>query len=126
MKAYITTCCKNKLLNSEEIPAIKRYISTRINTIHKTSLNEKVPFFILSGKHGLLSPLDNIKWYDKILNEDEVTSMVKIVAEQINKLSVSSIIFFTNKKWTTYNEVIKQASLINNLKIEIKYSNYSD
>ena len=109
MKVYITICCKEKTTETNEIPAIERYISNRIDTIHSKSIDDNVDFFILSGKYGLLSPSDKIDWYDKLLMLEDIPKMTDKISRQLIENNVTEIILFANSDWKNYIDVISNS-----------------
>ena len=77
-----------------KIPSIERYNSSRINLIYEKSKKDKVPFVILSGKFGLLSPEEEIEWYDQKLNLSQSEELSEIVKNQIEKQKIKHFVFF--------------------------------
>ena len=94
MKVYCTYCSENKSKKMGKIPSIERYNSSRINLIYEKSKKDKVPFVILSGKFGLLSPEEEIEWYDQKLNLSQSEELSEIVKNQIEKQKIKHFVFF--------------------------------
>lgn len=109
MKAYITTCCKEKSKLLGEIPMMERYLSERIEEVYAKSTSDDVAFFVLSGQFGLLSPTHKIPWYDYILEEDAVEQMTTKVRHQLLVFGVTEVVLFAKEEWKTYVDVIEKA-----------------
>ena len=61
-------------------------------------------------------PEDQIPWYDKLLQEDEVNEIAEIVKAQLKKQCISPIVFFgedpkQNPTWGLYYSVIQMPLL---------------
>lgn len=95
MTALCTYCSYSKSLDPELIPAIKRYQSDRIERVHAAASSLKLPFFILSGKFGLLQPQQCIPYYDHLLTADEVPALAELVLRQIAENAVDGFLYFT-------------------------------
>jgi len=115
MKAYITTCCKEKSKFLGEIPMMERYISERIDSVHQKSISDDVAFFVLSGKFGLLSPTNKIPYYDLILEEKDINLMITKVRHQLLVFGITEATLFANPEWKTYVKVIEEACKISNI-----------
>ena len=76
MRYLCTICSKKKRLEAELMPARLRYLSSRISLLIEQSQISGIPLLILSGRYGLLSPDEQIPWYDHLLLEDEVMTLV--------------------------------------------------
>ena len=98
MKIICTTCSKEKVEESATLPAWKRYVSPRINSIREIAHASNLPFFILSGKMGLIHEDAHITYYDYILTESDVERLVPLVKEQIEKNKITHIIFYSKPK----------------------------
>jgi hypothetical protein len=94
-KALCTYCSAIKNDAEEPLPAIDRYISERIKSVHEQSEEQNCQMIILSGKFGLLRPGDPIPWYDHLLLPDEVDTMIKIVAGQIKAYGITELEYHT-------------------------------
>lgn len=91
--AVCTYCSAHKSDLPEHMPAIERYQSERIFSINRLASWLNVPFFILSGKFGLISAQEKIPWYDHLLSMEEVHDHVQLVTEQLKELEISDLIF---------------------------------
>lgn len=94
VKAFCTYCSASKSHAPEEIPAMKRYLSERILRVQQAASILGFPFFILSGKFGLLAPEDAIPYYDHLLAAREVRSLANLMAKQILARNIDGFVFF--------------------------------
>ena len=124
MKAYITTCCKEKSTILGEIPMLDRYISDRIDSVYKKSNIDNVAFFVLSGKFGLLAPSNKIPWYDKILEQEEVEEITSKVRHQLIVFGITEVELFANKEWANYVSAIEQACKSCSIKFTLNSAAY--
>ena len=127
MKVICTYCSesKNKLLVKS--PAIQIYKSLRISAIYKIANDLGVPFFILSGKHGLLKADELIYNYDYLLRPEKVNDHALKVAEQLKIKKIKNLIFFTKSisidlNIKPYLDCIKKAT--SEAKVVIELKNY--
>lgn len=95
MKAFCTYCSASKSQAPGEVPAIKRYFSERILKVQEAASILGFPFFILSGKFGLLAPDDTIPYYDHLLATGEVKSLANLIAKQMLVRNIDGFVFFT-------------------------------
>ncbi len=124
MPIYCTYCSADKDLSKNKIPAIKRYKSNRIKYINNTAKGLGLDFYILSGKFGILSPYEPIEHYDHLLQADEVPKHANKVAQQLQKIGIKDIVFFTrpiniDENLKPYIDCITIAANIVGAKIEI-------
>ena len=94
MKTYCTYCSAKKDNSSRELPALKRYKSNRITSIYDLAIKSKIPFYILSGKYGILHPEDTIPYYDTLLKPTKIIDHSNTVAKQLKNLGISELIFY--------------------------------
>lgn len=113
MEYICTTCCKEKRVDENPLPAIDRYLSPRIQFVFAESRRLNKPFIILSGKYGLLEADDKIPWYDKKLMAEEVDQLVPTLVAQLTQKGITKIIFCarprTTPGWEPYYEAIERA-----------------
>jgi len=95
MEVFCTYCSFSKSEEAGEIPAIRRYQSPRIVQVYSAANQLGIPFFIFSGKYGLISPSEPIPYYDHLLSPDEVPAMAETVAGQIGDFGITGIVYFT-------------------------------
>jgi hypothetical protein len=95
MTVFCTYCSCEKSREPGRIPAIERYKSERIQKVYRAACGLEVPFFILSGCFGLLSPNARIPYYDHLLQDHEVPEMAEKIAKQIRTRRIEGFVFFT-------------------------------
>ena len=115
MTIFCTNCSAAKDRSSGEIPAIKRYRSQRISSVHAAAMGLGLRFVIFSGEFGILQPEDPIPYYDHLLLPGEVTEHATLVASQLEALDISDLIFFcrpfsVDESARTYYDCLKQAA----------------
>ncbi|MCP4572869.1 MAG: hypothetical protein GY838_11000 [bacterium] len=91
----VTYCAADKDPAPGDLPAIRRYRSTRIEAVAALAGRRQAAFRILSGEFGLLAPEDSIPWYDHLLVAGEIDRLAGRVAAQIADLEPSRVVFFT-------------------------------
>ena len=126
MRAIITICSKNKDNAIGDIPAYLRYKSARIKRVTEIAKTANLPFFILSGKYGLIEYDKLIPFYDHLLQNKEINKIAKIVSTQIINNNISFIDFYAKPKlndWVVYYEVLEIAAKLANIKLNIFYLN---
>ena len=94
------------------LPASQRYIGEHIAKTEKIAKESALPFFILSGKYGLLPAGEKIQNYDYYLEMDAVDDLAKVVEAQLKEFDISEIAFYTEGKesWIPYETVLKKAT----------------
>lgn len=124
MHILLTTCCKEKDPAPGNLPAMKRYVSKRISDVYDESIKQNIPMRIFSGVYGLLKPDDLIPFYDHPLSLSEVSLLLPLALEQMQKDFVSQITFYTQPRqtpgWEPYFQVIEQACQALAIKLDIK------
>lgn len=95
MKAFCTYCSKTKSHDPGEIPAILRYQSDRIQKVSEAALILGLPFFVLSGHYGLVSPQDKIPDYDHLLQPEEVSKLSYLLTRQISEQRIDGFVYFS-------------------------------
>jgi len=93
--AFVTYCAAAKRPDPGLLPAAERYLSDRISRVGSAAAVLGYPFFILSGKFGLLAPLDPIPDYDHLLTGGEVQDHARRVADRIIELGLATVLFFS-------------------------------
>jgi hypothetical protein len=99
MITLVTYCSKKKRKDRNPLPAIRCYLSDRINTVWKKAKREERSMLILSGLLGLIRPDTPIMWYDKLLMPHEVGGMVDLVSHQLLWLHVEAVEYVTEDLW---------------------------
>ena len=123
MKISCTICSREKNTGHSLLPAIRRYASERIHSVHEKSKADKVEFRILSGRFGLLAPDEKIPFYDHLLVSDEIKETKQIVKAQMIREDIDEVVFFMENlaehpNWQAYYEVIRQACSELNIKFQ--------
>jgi hypothetical protein len=95
MKILSTYCSAEKRTVVGNVPAVSRYISKRIDWVAEQAEKEDRPFFILSGKYGIIPATHPIPYYDHLLTEEEVSAHAQKVASQIKEHGITHITFYT-------------------------------
>lgn len=111
MEIICTTCCREKVIGNDLMAALDRYLSPRIRHVYDESRATGLPFRILSGKYGLLSPESPIPWYDKKLGSDDVALILPAVTDQLTRENICKIRFYRRDlpDWTPYTELMRKA-----------------
>ena len=105
MTVFCTYCSAEKDRSAEELPALQRYRSSRIDVVYSAAKSLGLGFLILSGEYGILKPRDPIPYYAHLLLSEEVSEHSKLVADQLVALQVKDLIFFTRPE--TIDENVK-------------------
>ena len=112
MNIAVTICSKHKDENTELLPARERYISEHIKKTEAIAKETGLPFFILSGKHGLLAAEDPVPNYDQYLELEAVDDMVTVVEKQLRDAGVREVDYYMEDKesWIPYDITLKKAT----------------
>jgi len=95
MTVFCTVCSAEKYRAPGKLPAVQRYQSNRINSVHTAALSLGLSFLIFSGEYGMLEPNDLIPYYEHLLIPSEVQEHAKKVTEQLEKLEVKDLFLFS-------------------------------
>jgi hypothetical protein len=111
--ALITTCSKEKRLDTGLLPAAQRYVSSRIAAVVARGQQLGEPVFILSGKYGLLAPGEEIEWYDRPLTAEDEPAITELVTRRLAAENADRLIFYAEPidtpGWRPYYNVIAAA-----------------
>ena len=123
---YCTYCSKQKNMDEGEIPAIQRYQSQRIAQVNLKATIDGCPFFILSGKYGIIPSDYPLPYYDHLLNPEEVDEMAVQVGSQLKTIGLNEIRYFSNNPETDrtlqpYEFVIEKSCRMAGIKLSIEY-----
>ncbi len=115
MKLYATYCSKDKEATAGELPAIERYLSSRIRATHAAAGGVGAKFGILSGLYGLISPDQPIPDYDHLLQlcemDDRVDQVEATLREwDIDEIHWYSVAFEMDANVGRYRMVMEQAA----------------
>lgn len=121
MKYYCTICSKGKRKDKELLPAIERYLSSRIKNVYQEASSQNVKFLIFSGEYGFLYPHNLIPFYDHLLSKEEVESFLPILKKQNLFLEITELECFMRKMsvsgWEPYYTILRRFSEEENIKI---------
>ena len=95
MTVFCTYCSNKKSREPDDIPAIQRYKSCRIKKVYAATLLVGLPFRVLSGKCGLVSPERPIPDYNHLLTPEEAPTLAQTVVRQIRAEGVTRLVYFT-------------------------------
>jgi len=112
MKVVVTICSKRKNETEGLLPAGERYMGEHIKKTEKLAKQLQLPFFILSGKYGLV-PVDKaIPNYDYYLEMSAIEDLAKIVETQLREFNITEAQFYTEgkKSWIPYEAVLMKAT----------------
>lgn len=123
---YCTYCSKQKTTDEGEVPAIQRYQSQRIAQVNLKATIDGCPFFILSGKYGIIPSDYPLPYYDHLLSPDEVDAMTTRVGDQLKTFGIGEIQYFTNdpnqdSTLQPYASVIEKSCRMAGIKLTIEY-----
>ena len=81
-----------------------------------------LPFYILSGKYGLISADTLILFYDKYLESNEAAHLTEVVRKQLSELDVTEIDFYVedDPKWAPYTETMTAACALAHVSLHKK------
>jgi hypothetical protein len=96
------------------LPAIRRYISPRIRSVHRLSRRAGARLAILSGEFGLIGPWKRIPHYNHLLRANELPELLPQMVGYLKKKGFRSVTFFhaplrSNPKIKPYLLAIRQA-----------------
>ena len=110
MKIICTICSRAKREDAELLPAEERYTATHIKTVKEIAQKDGVPFYILSGKYGLISSQTKIPYYDYYLENSAVDELSERVSKQIQEVGITEINFYGEEKdsWLPYKNALEK------------------
>jgi hypothetical protein len=122
---FCTYCSKSKAAARDLLPAISRYKSDRIERVAELAKRAGFGFVILSGRFGIVEPLQLLPPYDHLLEDSEVSAMSRVVAKQLVNLGIRHLVYFTESVRTDpniapYLNLIQLACESANIDLEIR------
>lgn len=90
---FCTYCSGAKREGEKLMPAIRRYVSSRINAVYQASKREGALFSILSGEFGLIGPWTKIPYYDHLLKPSEVPNLVPQMVKYLKEMGCVAVHF---------------------------------
>ncbi len=115
LTAAITICCREKDAAGGVMPAIERYRSKRIEAVRDAAAKAGLPFYILSGRFGLLLPEDPIPYYDYLLPPEEAAGLSVGIRKRLRQDEIGRVILFIpdpelDPKSIPYREAVRMAT----------------
>jgi hypothetical protein len=131
MLIYCTYCSAEKHPSKKPIAAIDLYKSTRIREVYQMASKANLPFFVFSGKHGLIASHQPVAWYDHLLQKEASSAHAEFLAKQIQSFNISAIHFFSNfpendPNLHTYIDCITAACKSCNIPIQVSTQAFKD
>ncbi len=117
MKVVCTICSRHKREDEALLAANLRYTSPHIGTTEEISKKWSLPFFILSGKCGLIPADEQIPYYDYYLKQDASDALAFFIANQIQLHGITQIDFYKEDKgsWAPYEHALKKEATLRKL-----------
>ncbi len=91
---FCTYCSSAKRKDEALLPAIRRYVSSRIQAVHQTSREEGALFSILSGEFGLIGPWQKIPYYDHLLKPSEIPGLIPQMTGYLEGIDCLAVHFY--------------------------------
>jgi len=91
----VTYCSGDKDPSPGFLPAVDRYLSSRIRAACEAATILETGFRILSGLYGLLEPDREIPAYDHLLTDDQVPDHARVLERQLRESVAERVIFLT-------------------------------
>jgi len=91
----VTYCSREKDPSVGLLPAVDRYLSSRIRVSFEAASMLGTGFRILSGLYGLLEPDREIPEYDHLLTSDQVSRHAEKIEQQLRESAIERVIFIT-------------------------------
>lgn len=112
MKGVCTICSRSKREDAGLLPARERYTAPHISAAGEIAKKAGLPFFILSGKYGLLGAEEEIPNYDYYLEPSAVGPLAATIGEQLKKHGITELDFYMEQKptWAPYYEALTQGA----------------
>ena len=110
----VTYCSRDKDQSPGLLPAVDRYLSSRIGAACAAASMLETGFRILSGLYGLLEQDQEIPSYDHLLTIDKIPAHVRLLEQQLRKSAAERVIFITRTLAVDpgtgpYREAMRQA-----------------
>lgn len=112
MKIICTICSKHKDEIENLLQAQLRYTSAHIKATKKIAEELGLPFFVLSGKYGLIPGDEKIQNYDYYLEKSAIDSLSHTVKKQLQKYNITEINFYTKGEasWIPYEVTLQKGT----------------
>ncbi len=121
MKIICTACSKHKRDDEGLMPAKLRYLAPHILLGEQQAKEMGIPFFILSGKYGVISADEEIPNYDYYLTADKADEVADTIAAQLREHKVTEIIFYAEGKdsWAPYRAALQKGADMAGAKVDM-------
>jgi len=106
----VTACAVNK--SDEPKPARELYKSTRIKKIDEICRRYNVPFYILSGKYGLICGNEIIEPYEQKMDFKRAMELIPDITNKLLSLKdhgLEEVVFYAAGSNKAYHVAIEQA-----------------
>lgn len=105
-------CSRQKSQEAGVLPARQRYLGTHVAAVGLEAQKQGLPFFILSGRFGLVPADEPIPDYDYLLAREAVPELAHRISGQLVRHGVQGIHFYTKDKpnWSPYLEALQKAT----------------
>ena len=112
MKILSTICSRVKRNDEGLLPAKLRYLGDHVPFSEKMAAQLSVPFYIMSGKLGLISGDEPIPDYDYYLEMDKAAELAPTIEGQIKAAGITEIDYYTKdgEKWKPYGLALQTAA----------------
>jgi hypothetical protein len=113
MKAVCTICSREKDPEQTFLPAHQRYLGEHVALVRRYARENALPFFVLSGKFGLVHEDDMVPYYDYLLSEGDVPKLIGLVEAQLIGHGMQKLWFHHKLKqsWKPYATALIGACL---------------
>ncbi|HEV7121584.1 MAG TPA: hypothetical protein VGN56_02005 [Candidatus Paceibacterota bacterium] len=124
MKAVATICSRHKRRDAALLPAQDRYAGEHVKKAGAIADSSKFPFYILSGKYGIISADTEIPDYDYYLEQEHVAALTKIVGSQLMEAGITELDFYIEDKasWAPYIAAMQEAAASTGVALNVRRS----
>mgnify|MGYP000048779606 FL=1 len=112
MKALVTICARKKREDAGLMPAYLRYDAPHVTHTYEEAKRLELPFYILSGKYGIIKGDTPLELYDYYLEDGKVDELGTVMAKQLQTEGITDIVFYTEEKasWVPYTRALVMAA----------------
>jgi hypothetical protein len=112
MRVVATICSDPKHAGPDPLPASQLYLGKHIATVERMAREQGAPYFILSGKYGLLRSSHELRQYDYLLENEEavINTKAEQAGIQMVDFGITEIDFYCKLKWKAYAAVMQKAA----------------
>ena len=121
-RVVVSICSRQKSDEPGGVPARLRYKGSHIAKVEEAARAQRLPFFVLSGKLGLLHSDGLIEPYDYRLEPVGVPGLVQDLREQLKKGGIGEIRFYTKRKpdWEPYYTALNRACALEGVGLVVR------